>query len=109
MPDDRDHLSPAAAGDLEPPEAADVREHRLQQLRWRSRRGLLELELLLLPFADECLIALDARALDAYERLLACEDLDVYDWLQHRARAPEPELDAIVGRIASYLGSAAGR
>lgn len=109
MPEDRDHLTLRAAENSECALGADVREHRLQLLRWRSRRGLLELELLLLAFADDCLTGLDDRALDAYERLLACDDLDIYDWLQHRARAPEADLEAIVGRITGYLESAARR
>lgn len=113
MPEDYDHRSLPTAGGAEPADRGtdrtDERRHRLQLLRWRSRRGLLELELLLLPFADECLIDLEEPELDAYERLLACDDLDIYEWLQGRARPPDPELDAIVARIAAHLDSAAGR
>jgi len=82
--------------------AVTQRDRRLEQLRWRSRRGLLELELLLLPFAAERLGSLDPTALDAYERLLGCEDMDVYDWLQGRANPADQSLDAIVRRIVEH-------
>lgn len=80
-------------------ENADARSDHLQQLRWRSRRGLLELELLLLPFARECLDTLDADELHSYEQLLACEDLDIYDWLQQRSAPTDPSLQPIVDQV----------
>ncbi len=82
--------------------SSDVAGDRLRQLRYRSRRGLLELELLLLPFAAERLDALAPEALDAYERLLGCEDLDIYDWLQARSTPPDASLEAIVADVARF-------
>ena len=71
---------------------------RLERLRWRSRRGLLELELLLGPFVDQRLAELSPELLDLYERLLEHEDVDVHEWLL--GRRPEPEtLRAIVTEI----------
>ena len=55
------------------------------RLRWRSRRGMLELELLLLPFAGECLQTMTPDELASYEALLGCDDWDIYDWLAGRA------------------------
>ena len=78
------------------------RSNLLRQLRWRSRRGLLELELLLLPFAADCLDGLSAQQLQDYERLLGCEDLDIYDWLQGRSEAPDPSLRDIVRRVSEH-------
>ena len=71
----------------------------LQQLRWRSRRGLLELELLLLPFAQQRLTELASPSSSTImSRLLGCEDLDIYDWLQQQIGADgclTPELSLI--------------
>jgi antitoxin CptB len=77
----------------------------LQQLRWRSRRGLLELELLLLPFATHRLELLDPHSLRDYERLLACEDLDIFDWLQQRATPEDNSLVKIAAEIRDYQRS----
>lgn len=77
----------------------------IQQLRWRSRRGLLELELLLLPFATDRLDSLDEVTLGEYERLLVCEDLDIYDWLQQRSAPDDDSLRKIVTAIRDYQQS----
>jgi antitoxin CptB len=69
---------------------------RIRQLCWRSKRGLLELELLLLPFADACLGELSRDELAQYGRLLECEDLDLYDWLRGRNVADEDLRDDVL-------------
>lgn len=81
------------------PAAASIR---VERLRWRSRRGLLELELLLRPFVDKRAAMLDVGALDDYERLLEFDDMDVHEWLMGRC-APPAELDAIVAEIRRFL------
>lgn len=67
------------------PESLDARRNRL---RWRSRRGMLELELLLQPFVSGRLETADGRLLAAFEKLLDCEDWDIFNWLQERETAP---------------------
>jgi antitoxin CptB len=62
---------------------------RIRQLTWRSKRGLLELELLLLPFVQDCLAELSRGELDQYARLLELDDLELYDWLRESASAGE--------------------
>jgi len=74
------------------------------QLRWASRRGMLELDLLLLPFVDARLQQLDEPAQEAYRRLLECTDQALYVWLTGR-KAPPPEHRAAVQRIREYAGS----
>jgi antitoxin CptB len=80
----------------------------VQQLRWRSRRGLLELELLLLPFASDRLDQLSVDKLQAYERLLECEDLDIYDWLQQRSIPADASLIEIIAAVRDYQASLGG-
>ncbi len=75
----------------------------LARARWRSRRGALELELLLLPFVQTQLTSLDDQALQDYSRLLDCDDWDIFDWLQQRSKPP-PDLAAIVSRIGLSSG-----
>lgn len=70
--------------------------------RWRSRRGALELELLLLPFVQTQLAQLDEQTLHDYSKLLDCEDWDIFDWLQQRS-PPPPDLAAIVNLIGHSL------
>jgi antitoxin CptB len=60
----------------------ETREIRLKRLRIRSwRRGTREMDLILGPYADGALFALDDGALDDYEALLEQPDPDLYVWI----------------------------
>lgn len=69
---------------------------------WHSRRGMLELDLLLVPYAEERLQQMGEAALVAYEALLGEEDQDLFLWLTGRAEAPAPALQAEVDRIRHF-------
>ena len=84
-------------------ESATHARGRLERARWRSRRGLLELELLLKPFAAERLEAVGEERLMDYERLLEHDDMDVHEWLMQRVEPPEA-LRPIVADIRLFLG-----
>ncbi|TNF82698.1 MAG: hypothetical protein EP301_11830 [Gammaproteobacteria bacterium] len=75
---------------------------RLERARWRSRRGLLELELLLKPFVNGGFAALSDPLKQDYEHLLDYDDMDAYEWLLARAEAP-PEVQGIVREIRAFL------
>ncbi len=78
-------------------------DENLRPLVWRSRRGMLELDLLLAPFVEAELAGLDERTATAYRRLLECEDSDLYAWLvTHTATSGDPELDAVIARIEAF-------
>jgi antitoxin CptB len=71
----------------------------LKRLYWHSRRGMLELDLLLVPFAEVCLAQLGDDELQLYRELLAEEDQDLFVWLTRRAPAPTPRLQQIVDKV----------
>ena len=71
-----------------------------RRLRWACRRGLLELDLLLSAFLDRGFRALDARGRTAFERLLAQPDEVLSRWLLAGVPTGDPQLDALVRRIA---------
>ena len=70
----------------------------LDRLRWQSRRGLLELDIVLERFwaRTGALEEKDARAL---ERLLAMTDNDLLDCVMGRAEAPEAQLAPMVEKL----------
>jgi antitoxin CptB len=68
-------------------------------LRWRSRRGLLELELVLKPFVDDCLPLLDSETRRQYAALLEIDDCDLYDWIQQRSRPDDLGFVPLLERI----------
>ncbi|MGE0858268.1 MAG: succinate dehydrogenase assembly factor 2 [Gammaproteobacteria bacterium] len=69
------------------------------QLRWRCRRGMRELDLLLAGHLDRHGADLDGAALATFERLLGCIDVDLYAWFTGRETSSDPALQALVEQI----------
>lgn len=69
------------------------------RLRWASRRGMLELDLLLTTFVERGYARAGAADQARFERLLACEDQDLFGWLMGRTEAPDADLRAIVALV----------
>ena len=69
------------------------------RLFWASRRGMLELDLILLPFAEGVYPQLASSDQRDFEQLLECEDQDLFSWLL-RSKVPEDEQ---VSRIVNLI------
>ena len=71
----------------------------LERLKWRSRRGLLELDLVLTRFwAGEGNVMTAAQA-SAMEKLLMLPDNDLLDLVMGRKDIPEDALRELVGKL----------
>jgi antitoxin CptB len=68
----------------------------LKRLAWHSRRGMLELDLILVPFSQQQLLSLAQDQVQLYRELLAEEDQDLFVWLMRRGPAPSERLQQIV-------------
>lgn len=71
----------------------------LKALQWRSRRGMLELDVLLEPFTREALVNLSEAEQQTYIRLLACEDPDLFSWFMSDVRPEDRQLSAMVDKV----------
>ncbi|MEW6313386.1 MAG: succinate dehydrogenase assembly factor 2 [Pseudomonadota bacterium] len=60
----------------------------IERLRWRCRRGMLELDLVLTAFLDRHAAALDARQTGQLQALLDLPDNELWDLI---ATSAEPE------------------
>ena len=78
--------------------------HELKRMYWHSRRGMLELDLILVPFAEQFLAQASDEDQQRYQLLLKEEDQDLYQWLIGRLPAPGPELQAIVDLVRAQTG-----
>ena len=67
----------------------------------RSRRGLLELDLLLLPFAQGVYAELSESEQQVYERLLLEDDVVLLEWLKG-APVEEADKQAMIDRIRHW-------
>ena len=73
-----------------------------QRIYWHSRRGMLELDLLLMPFASEVFDSLDASDQLLYEELLAQEDQDLWNWLLERGEPADTRFRPLIARILAH-------
>ncbi|QFT92506.1 Antitoxin CptB [Roseovarius sp. THAF9] len=65
-------------------------ETRLKRLRMRSmRRGIKEMDILLMRFSEARLATLTPAELDLYEVLLEENDQDLYQWVTGQTDPPE--------------------
>lgn len=81
-------------------------EARLKRLRFRAwRRGFLEADLILGPFADSHALSLTEAEVEAFERLLDRNDHDVYGWIVTGGDAPTDDEARLVSRIRAFHAS----
>lgn len=66
------------------------------RLFWASRRGMLELDLVLLPFLEQIYPTLEQEDKERYWRLLDSEDQDMFSWFLRRENPDDPDLLRIV-------------
>ena len=76
-----------------------VEQSELDRLFWHSRRGMLELDVLLVPFVREVYPSLDAENQARYRKLLECEDQDMFGWFMQRGEPEDADLRHIVRMI----------
>ncbi len=74
----------------------------LRRLRWRCRRGLLELELILQVFVEQAYARLLPQERAAFGRLLSEPDPALLEYINGTQEAVDEELMCIVRKIRQY-------
>lgn len=69
------------------------------RLRWRCRRGLLELDVVLKNFLDQGYASLTPAEQESFDKLLAVPDNILWAYVQGSENPPEKELSQIVSKI----------
>ncbi|GEM_PF-13478 len=77
-----------------------------KRLHWHSRRGMWELDLLLVPFLEQCYDNLDAADRAVFRDLIDEEDQDLFMWLMRREWPEDPDRRRIVQLIIDHAESA---
>lgn len=73
------------------------------RLRWACRRGMLELDVLFMPFVEEAYDALSAEEKAIFERLLECQDPELFAWFMGHETCEDEELNAMVQFILQRI------
>ncbi len=74
------------------------------RLFWGSRRGMLELDLILLPFLDNVYPTLNEDDKLSYQKMLDSEDQDMFSWFLKRTNPDDVELQRIVQIVRDNTG-----
>ena len=74
----------------------------LDRMRWATRRGMLELDLVLGPFVEGRYMDLNSADKALFQRLMLCEDQDLFAWFIRRQQPEDGELIAIVKQILDF-------
>ena len=81
----------------------EFEKKRFSRLKWACRRGMLELDVLFMPFADEAFEELSYEDKELFERLLTCDDPDLYAWFMGHQSCDDPELARMVSIILNRV------
>ncbi|PJG82181.1 succinate dehydrogenase assembly factor 2 [Caviibacterium pharyngocola] len=73
------------------------------RIEWDCRRGMLELDKVIMPFFQQHFDDLPEKEKDVFLRLLACSDLQLFSWFFNRGEAPDLELRQMVTHIQEKL------
>lgn len=73
-----------------------------KRLYWHSRRGMWELDLLLIPFLEQRYDTLASDDQEAFQQLITEEDQDLFGWLMRREWPETPHQRRIVQMIVEH-------
>ena len=75
-----------------------------QKLKWRSRRGLRELDLLFRHFIQKYWDQLTAEEFEIFAQVVSLEDQTLFDYIFKNVRLGNDEVEAFIDQyIKSYL------
>ncbi len=75
---------------FEQPRDGEPRDIRIKRLKMRSmRRGIKEMDLILIHFSEARLDQMDDDGLSTYDALLSENDQDLYQWVTGQVPAPD--------------------
>lgn len=73
------------------------------RIEWDCRRGMRELDKLIMPFYQNHFDSLSEAEQQTFVALLQYPDPDLYRWFMNQLPAPTAELQAMVGLIQAKL------
>ena len=71
----------------------------IAKLRWRARRGMKELDVVLNRWLDRHAESATPQELALFERLLETEDSELWPWVLGRSAPADAELKALVDEL----------
>ena len=69
------------------------------RIEWDCRRGMLELDKIIMPFYKEHFDGLTEQQKDIFIRLLSATDLQLFSWFFNGSRSEDSEVQTMVEEI----------
>ncbi|GHF84471.1 FAD assembly factor SdhE [Thalassotalea marina] len=73
------------------------------RLKWACRRGMLELDVIFMPFVDKAYDDLEEEQKRTFERLLTCQDPELFAWFMGHEECDDPQLKEMVQLILKRI------
>ena len=73
-----------------------------KKILWECRRGLWELDAILIPFIENNFDYLEENEISDFQRLLAYEDIEIFDILVNKKSFDDLSLKPITKKILSF-------
>lgn len=87
----------------------ETQDARIKRLRMRSmRRGIKEMDLILVAYAEARLTSMDDATLARYDALLSENDQDLYQWVSGQTPAPQALAEMVADIRAVALAASGG-
>jgi antitoxin CptB len=79
-----------------------VTEQELKKLQWASRRGMLELDVVLLPYLEQHGESFEQEDIAHYQQFLEETDPDLYAWIMG-FETPKEEYSELIQSIQQFV------
>ena len=73
-----------------------------KKILWQCRRGLWELDAILVPFVEQSFNDLKEEEIDKFRKFLSYEDIEMFDILVNKKGYEDQELESIIERILNF-------
>lgn len=77
-------------------------ESELAKIKWSCRRGMKELDIMVMPFFEEVFASLPHSEQTAFVKLLEADDPDLFRYCMRKTTPQDPALAAIVQKIIAH-------
>ncbi|WP_025674785.1 succinate dehydrogenase assembly factor 2 [Salinivibrio socompensis] len=72
------------------------------RIRWACRRGMLELDVLVMPYFEACFDALNEDEKQDFVAFLENADPDLFAWLMGHGKPDDPKMKSVVDKVVAY-------
>ncbi|ODP98780.1 MULTISPECIES: succinate dehydrogenase assembly factor 2 [Salinivibrio] len=72
------------------------------RIRWACRRGMLELDVIIMPFFEACYDTLSDSDKQDFIAFLESDDPDLFAWLMGHGKPDDPKMKSIVDKIVAH-------